>query len=95
MWSLRPVNADGDDKPRNTLSSFAGITLVTVAVYTKAAGTNQYQENCVDWERPSGIGQGLLSQFSLAKEQIDWVDGRISHDGDGDGDDEDETSETD
>ena len=43
------------------------------------------------------MSEGLLSQFSLAKEQVDWVEGRATNDsgseGDevGDGDDGDET----
>lgn len=39
------------------------------------------------------MSEGLLSQVSQAKEQIDWVKARVSNNGEGDGDNENETSE--
>lgn len=94
-------SAAGDARIRSTLSYFAQITPVIVAVYIKPqgqTGTRKLRRP----ERPSGSGrwvmsEGLLLQFSLAKVQIDRVEGRVLNTGDGvgDGDNEDEASEQD
>ena len=72
----------------------------------EAARTDRYQEIMSTGKGLRAVArcvmsEGLLAQFSLAKEQIDLLEGRTGNDGDGegdgdgdgDGDDEDETAE--
>lgn len=47
----------------------------------EVAGTNRYQEILLTWKDPLAVArwvmsEGLLPQFSLAKEQIDCVESR-------------------
>lgn len=87
MWSPRRVSAAGDGRIPKTSLIFARIALSLAGNDIKRRGRRATRKSC----RPENglrararwvMSEGLLARFSLAKKEIDRLEGRVKDDDD-------------